>query len=87
MILNNEKQSKQEIIIDDAVADVMHMQPDLFMASAVVELRQLPMASKRRRARELASDCKLFETLARASNDRFASKQWGQFAWDLRTLK
>ena len=77
MILNNEKQSKQELIVDDAVADVMHMQPDLFMASAVVELRQLPMASKRRRARELA----------RASNDRFASKQWGQFAWDLRTLK
>ena len=72
---------------DDKLSDVMNMDADVFMAEAIVQLRGLPLATKRRKARDLAAEAKLFETQAQMNNDRFSSKKWGQIAWNLRTLK
>tara|TARA_R110002020_G_scaffold120869_2_gene275206 strand:- start:40 stop:303 length:264 start_codon:yes stop_codon:yes gene_type:complete len=87
MILNNEKQSKEELTVEDNIADVMNMEPDIFMAEAITVLSKQPLATKRRLARNLAAEAKLYETQANMSKDRYASKQWNQVSWALRTLK
>ncbi len=87
MILNNEKQSKEELTVGDAIADVMNMEPDIFMAEAITALSEQPLATKRRLARNLAAEAKLYETQANLGKDRYASKQWNQVSWALRTLK
>ena len=79
--------SEPEVTQDDKLSDVMNMDADIFMAEAIVELRGLPLATKRRKARDLAAEARLFETQAVMNGDRFNSKKWGQIAWNLRTLK
>ena len=45
MILNNEKQSKEELTVEDNIADVMNMEPDIFMAEAITVLSVQPLAT------------------------------------------
>jgi hypothetical protein len=72
---------------EDKISDVMHMDADVFMAEAIVELQDQPLATKRRIAKNIAATAKLYETQAQMNNDRYAAKKWGQIGWSLRTLK
>lgn len=78
---NNNHQEK----FDDDVAEILFMAPDIFMAKATLELMKLPLATKRRRARELAIDARNIG--ASQSNDRYAARQWKKVAWDLQSLR
>ena len=80
-VVNNNHQEK----IDDDVADILFMSPDILMAKATLELMKLPLATKRRRARELAIDAKNIGNSQ--SSDRYAARQWKKVSWDLQTLR
>ena len=84
---NDQSKELDNVNQDDKLSDVMNMDADVFMAEAIVQLRGLSLATKRRKARDLAAEAKLFETQAQMNNDRFRSMKWGQIAWNLRTLK
>jgi len=71
--------------VDDDVAEILFMSPDIFMAKATIELMKLPLATKRRRARELAIDARNIG--ATQSQDRYAARQWKKVAWDLQSLR
>ena len=79
--------SEPEVTYDDKLSDVMDMDADIFMAEAIVQLRGLPRATKRRKSKDLAAEAKLFETQSQMNNDRYNAKKWGQIAWQLRTVK
>ena len=83
----NVSESKDEVTYDDKLSDVMDMDADIFMDEAIVKLRGLPLATKRRKSKDLAAEAKLFETQSQMNNDRYNAKKWGQIAWQLRTLK
>tara|TARA_R100001443_G_scaffold50176_1_gene62434 strand:- start:217 stop:498 length:282 start_codon:yes stop_codon:yes gene_type:complete len=79
---------KNEIpTVDDKIEDVIYVEPDMFLAEAIVVLRELPLATRRRKARELAMEASLYETQSQLSNNRYAQKAWGNVTWKLRTLK
>tara|TARA_A100001201_G_scaffold41531_1_gene42559 strand:- start:158 stop:460 length:303 start_codon:yes stop_codon:yes gene_type:complete len=78
---------KQENAEDDAVSDVMYAEPDMFLAKAIVELRKLPLQSRRAKARELSTEALLYQTQAEITNNRYDLKAWGNVQWKLRTLK
>ncbi len=81
------KQEDNVDIVEDKLSDVMHMDADVFMANAIMELQEQPLATKRRIAKNIAATAKLYETQAQMNNDRYAAKKWGQIGWSLRTLK
>jgi len=85
LIERNKEQPK--VTEDDILSDVMHMDPDVFMAKAISQLSDQPLATKRRLAKSIAANAKLYETQAQMNNDRYAAKKWGQIGWSLRTLK
>ena len=87
MSLLERNKEQPNITEDDNISDVMNMDPDVFLANAIVELQNLPLATKRRIAKNLAADAQLYETQAQMNNDRFGAKRWGQLVWRLRTLK
>ena len=84
---NDQSKELDNVNQDDKLSDVMNMDADVFMAEAIVQLRGLSLATKRRKARDLAAEAKLCETQAQMNNERLSSKKWGQIAWNLRTLK
>ena len=86
MSLLNKQEDNTEVI-EDKLSDVMHMDADVFMANAIMELQEQPLATKRRIAKNIAATAKLYETQAQMNNDRYAAKKWGQIGWSLRTLK
>lgn len=81
------KQEDNVDIVEDKLSDIMHMDADVFMANAIMELTEQPLATKRRIAKNIAATAKLYETQAQMNNDRYAAKKWGQIGWSLRTLK
>jgi hypothetical protein len=81
------KQEDNVDIVEDKLSDIMHMDADVFMANAIMELQEQPLATKRRIAKNIAATAKLYETQAQMNNDRYAAKKWGQIGWSLRTLK
>ena len=77
--------SKEENNVDDAVSDILYMSPDIFMAQATLELMNLPLATKRRRGKELAIDAR--NIAACQADDRYASRKWSKVSWNLSTLR
>ena len=82
-VVENNKNHQEKF--DDDVAEILFMSPDIFMAKATIELMKLPLATKRRRARELAIDARNIG--ATQSSDRYAARQWKKVAWDLQSLR
>jgi hypothetical protein len=80
-------EKKEAPTVDDKIEDVIYVEPDMFLAEAIVVLRELPLATRRRKARELAMEASLYETQSQLSNNRYAQKSWGNVTWKLRTLK
>tara|TARA_X000001382_G_scaffold104014_1_gene78985 strand:+ start:1601 stop:1882 length:282 start_codon:yes stop_codon:yes gene_type:complete len=80
-------EKKEAPEVDTFIEDVLYIEPDMFLAEAIVKLRVLPLATRRRKARELAMEASLYETQAQLSNNRYAQKSWGNVTWKLRTLK
>jgi len=80
-----EKKEAPEVNTD--IEDVMYIEPDMFLAEAIVTLRTLPLATRRRKARELSTEASLYQTQSQLSNNRYAEKAWGNVTWKLRTLK
>ena len=77
-----EVESKEE---HDAISEVMHCDPDIFLAKAITALQGLPLATKRRKAKSIAADAKLYETQAQMNGNRYDSKKWNAIAWSLST--
>ena len=87
MSLLEKNREQPNITEEDKISDVMNMDPDVFMAEAISTLSDQPLATKRRLAKSIAANAKLYETQAQMNNDRYAAKKWGQIGWSLRTLK
>jgi len=84
--VDNEVESNA-IQVDDAISEVMYCDPDIFLAKAIVALQGLPLATKRRKAKSIAADAKLYETQAQMNGNRYDSKKWNAISWSLTTLK
>ena len=87
MSFNNEVSGP---VIDDhdvKVSDVMDKDASEFLAEAIAEIQDKPIATAKRIAKQKSLTAGLYEAQANMNNDRHERQKWGKVRWSLKTLR